>query len=119
MKIASNMIFSGTDDSRGWKEDADSESKSLRLNISALTALGGLEMLVLTFFNATRQELLRGSGVCSAWRAFSKELHVLGANACHPMGKVSVAAIAGSGARPDASAGKGAGDPDYYDLSKA
>ncbi|EGZ30254.1 hypothetical protein PHYSODRAFT_472522 [Phytophthora sojae] len=51
MKIATSLILSGSDD-------------------VGIDALGGLEMLLFAFFS--RQELLRVSGVCRAWRALAR-----------------------------------------------
>ncbi|GMF15644.1 unnamed protein product [Phytophthora lilii] len=63
------MILSGDDESLDWREEDQWEENS-RQNVG-IEALGGLEMLLFGFFS--KQELLRVSGVCRAWRALARD----------------------------------------------
>ncbi|KAG7387405.1 hypothetical protein PHYPSEUDO_014168 [Phytophthora pseudosyringae] len=72
MKISSSMILSGEDELLDWQEEQrDDASKSERGHSGGIDALGGLEMLLFAFFS--KQELLRVSGVCRAWRALARD----------------------------------------------
>ncbi|KAG7395734.1 hypothetical protein PHYBOEH_003302 [Phytophthora boehmeriae] len=70
--IDTHLILSGREDSVDWQDGGDTGSNPKKSHQDVgIDALGGLEMLLFTFFS--RQELLKASAVCRAWRALGRD----------------------------------------------
>ncbi|CAI5738727.1 unnamed protein product [Peronospora destructor] len=68
MKISTNLILSK--EVLDWQKDDDTLQPNAPQNVG-IDALGSLEMLLFAFFS--RQELVRVSGVCTAWKALARD----------------------------------------------